>query len=533
MTIEPVPPVSSIPSPAPAHTFCPPERRVYVLVAAILASAMGFIDGSVIAIALPDIRVSLNASLADAQWIANGYMLFMASLILIGGAAGDRFGLRKIFSGGIGLFILASLASALAPNPQLLIVARAIQGIGAAFMVPGSLSLIAKAYPRAERGRAIGIWATAASLTTILGPVIGGFALTVLGPWSWRLVFAINLPLGIVALAALWFKVPADQPAEARALDIVGGALITVALLLITLGLTGSGGEGGSVPDSREIVVYCGVGVVLIGAFLFWETRTKAPMMPLALFANVRFSGANGLTFLLYFALSAISFYQPMTLIAGWKVDPAQVAVSFLPLGIFLTLLSRMSGGLADRFGPAPPVAGGAVLVAIAFGGLALLAPLQNLWLGVLPLMGVMGVGMGFVVSPLSTAVMTSVEDHETGTASGINNAVSRVAGLLAVALMGGVVSFVFQRAVAGTGAEGLSFGRPPGAALTAAGEAVRVTATNAAFSAVAWITAGMALCSALVAWLTLERKSGGLGPARPGRRPGGARRNEGAQETP
>jgi EmrB/QacA subfamily drug resistance transporter len=490
-----------------AQTFCPSDRRIYVLVATILASAMGFIDGSVISIAIPAIRASLGASLADAQWISNGYMLFMASLILIGGAAGDRFGLRRVFSGGIGLFVVASLLCAVAPSPVLLIVFRAIQGIGAAFMVPGSLALIAKAYPRDERGKAIGIWATAASLTTILGPVIGGFLLTALGPWSWRLVFAINLPLGIGALALLWLRVPSDPPADGRKLDWFGGVLVTLALLLIAYGLTGEGAEG-SVPEISQILGYGGVGVILIVAFVMWEWRTPTPMLPLRLFLNRGFSGANALTFALYFSLSAILFYQPMMLIAGWGITPALVAVIFLPIGICLTLLSSVSGGLSDRFGPAPLIAGGATLVALAFAGLALTAPLQNLWFCVMPLMTLMGIGMGFVVTPLSTAVMTSVADSDTGTASGVNNAVSRVAGLLAVAIMGGVVAIVFSHAVAGSGGEALSFGKPTIAGqLAPAIEAVRIMATNTAFSAVAWSTAALSAISAAIAWLTLEHK--------------------------
>jgi EmrB/QacA subfamily drug resistance transporter len=494
-------------APAAAQTFCPPERRIYVLVATILASAMGFIDGSVISIAIPAIRASLGASLADAQWISNGYILFMASLILIGGAAGDRFGLRRVFSGGIGLFVVASLLCAVVPSPVLLILFRAVQGIGAAFMVPGSLALIAKAYPRDQRGKAIGIWATAASLTTILGPVIGGFLLTALGPWSWRLVFAINLPLGVGALALLWLRVPSDPPAEGRKLDWFGGVLVTLALLLIAFGLTGGGGEG-SVPEASQILSYGGVGVALIVAFLIWEWRTPTPMLPLRLFLNRGFSGANALTFALYFSLSAISFYQPMMLIAGWGITPALVAVSFLPIGICLTLLSSVSGGLADRFGPAPLITGGASLVALAFAGLALTAPLQNLWLCVMPLMTLMGIGMGFVVTPLSTAVMTSVADSDTGTASGVNNAVSRVAGLLAVAIMGGVMAVVFNHAVAGSGSDSLSFGKPAVAGqLTPAIEALRRMATDTAFSAVAWSTAVLSAISAAIAWLTLEHK--------------------------
>ena len=492
-----------------AATFCPPRLRPFVLVTTILASAMGFIDGSVVSIAIPAIRADLGASLGDAQWVSNGYMLLMASLILIGGAAGDRFGLRRVFGLGIVVFVLASLLCAAAPSPLVLIVCRAVQGFGAAFMVPGSLALIAKAYPRDERGRAIGIWATAASLTTILGPVVGGGLLSVLGNWSWRLVFAINLPFGAAALVLLWLRVPADPAADGRRLDWLGGVLVTLALLLIALGLTGE--SGGGVPDTGRIVAYCGAGLALLGGFLFWEARTTAPMLPLRLFRNRAFSGANALTFALYFSLGAISFYQPMTLIAGWGVTPAIVSVVFLPVGICLTLLSSVSGGLADRFGTAKLIAGGASLVALAFAGLAATAPLQNVWSCVLPLMSLMGIGMGFVVTPLSTAVMTSVADNDTGTASGVNNAVARVAGLFAVAVMGGVAALVFGHVLGGNAGAGVSFGRPPVVGSLAPDiEHLRVAATNAAFSAIAWSTAALSTVSAAIAWLTLEHKGKG-----------------------
>lgn len=488
------------------RTFCPPERRIHVLIAAILASSMGFIDGSVVAIATPAIRSGLGASLSDALWISNAYMLFLASLILIGGAAGDRFGLRRVFGLGIAAFTGASLLCALAPNPAILIVARALQGIGAAFMVPGSLAIIAKAYPRAERGRAIGTWAAASSLTTILGPVVGGFILTSFGDFGWRFVFAINLPLGAAALLLLWLKVPADVPGERRRLDWPGGLTVTLALLALTLGLTGEGGEG-SLPDPQRALALAGAGVALLMLFIIIEARIEAPMMPLRLFAVRAFSGANGLTFCLYFALAAISFYQPMMLIAGWGRTPAEVALSFLPLGICLTLLSRYTGRLADRYGAGPPIAAGSVLVALAFAGLGLTAPLENLWGVTMPLMTLMGIGMGLVVSPLSTAVMTGIDDTDTGVASGINNAVARVAGLVAVASMGVVVTLVFEHAAA---APGLSFGRPvPPGQIAPDLETARVAATNMAFAAVAWITAGLAALSGLIAFLTLERKPG------------------------
>jgi EmrB/QacA subfamily drug resistance transporter len=484
--------------------FVPDDRRIYVLVAAILASSMGFIDGSVLAIATPAIRADLGATLADVQWVSNAYMLFLSSLLLIGGAAGDRFGLRNVFSLGIVLFVLASLVCAVAPNPGFLIGARAVQGFGAALMVPGSLAIIAKAYPRDTRGRAIGLWSSFSSLTTILGPVIGGFVLTTLGDWSWRLVFAINLPLGGIALALLWLRVPADAPDRERPIDLVGGALVTAGLLLVAFGLTGI--DAGS-PVISQVLAYTGIGLLFLLGFLWWEARTAHPMLPLHHFRRAQFSGAQGLTFALYFALAAISFFLPMSLIGGWGVTAAEVSIVFLPLGILLTVLSPSAGTLADRFGPGPMIAGGATIVAIAFALMGLLAPLQNIWLAVLPCMILLGLGMSGVVSPLSTAVMTSVEDRDTGLASGVNNAVARVAGLLAVALMGGVAAFVFERTL-GTAAElPLYFGIKPEEPLGAEAEAARIAASNAAFSAIAYANAALALVSAVIAWFTQDRK--------------------------
>jgi EmrB/QacA subfamily drug resistance transporter len=496
-----------------ASTFCPAESRIYVLVAAILASAMGFIDGSVVSIALPAIRADIGATFSDAQWVANGYMLFLASLLLLGGAAGDRFGLRRTFSAGIALFVVASIAAALAPTPLLLIVARAVQGVGAAFMVPGSLAIIAKAYPRDRRGWAIGIWAASSSLTTILGPVVGGFVLTALGDWSWRLVFGINLLLGGVALFLLWTRVPDDPAGAGRRLDVVGGILVTLGLFGLAFGLTGTGED--DVPALSHVVLYGGAGFALLVAFLVWEARAREPMMPLRLFRNVGFSGANALTLCLYFALSGITFFLPMTLIGGWGMSPAEVAIAFLPLGIALTLLSSWSGRLADRYGPAPLIAGGAFLVALSFAGLALVIGSRSLWLGVMPMMTLLGIGMGFVVSPLSTAVMTALDDEESGIASGVNNAVARVAGLLAVAICGALVAYVFAHALGPAAELPVFFGVVPESPLPPEVDAARIGATNAAFAAVAWFTAALSLLSAAIAWATQEKRLSGR-PAPP-----------------
>jgi EmrB/QacA subfamily drug resistance transporter len=481
-----------------------PQSRRFVLIAAILASSMGFIDGSVISIAIPAIREDLGATLADAQWVSNGYLLLLSALILLGGAAGDRFGLRNMFGLGIAVFVSASIVCALAPMPLVLIVARAVQGAGAAFMVPGSLAIIAKAYPREERGQAIGVWAAASSLTTICGPIIGGFMLTALGEWSWRLVFAINLPLGLAALALLWSRVAADRPAAGRRLDVVGAMLATVALMLIAYGLTGDGSD--SVPPLSHTIVWCGGGLLLAAAFVIWEARSPAPMLPLRLFRSTSFSGANGLTFALYFALGGTLFFLPMTMIGGWGESPATVSLALLPLGIALTVLSSFSGKWADRFGPGPLIALGSLIVAVAFAGLGVTAPMHAPWLAVLPCMVLLGLGMGLVVSPLSTAVMTSVEDGDTGVASGVNNAVARVAGLMAVALLGAVIAPVFDAAL-GSAAELPIFFGMAAEGLSADEEGLRLAATDAAFATVAYVTAALSLVSAGVAWLTLERK--------------------------
>jgi EmrB/QacA subfamily drug resistance transporter len=487
-------------------TIAAPESRRLVLVAAILASSMGFIDGSVISIAIPAIRADLGATLADAQWVSNGYLLFLSALILLGGAAGDRFGLRNTFGLGIGLFVLASIACALAPSPLLLVVARAVQGIGAAFMVPGSLAIIARTYPREERGRAIGIWAAASSFTTIAGPIIGGFLLTALGDWSWRLVFAINLPLGLVALALLWLAVAPDQGGAHRKLDVAGAVLATLALMLVAFGLTGDGSEGA--PPLSHTIVWCGGGLLLAGAFIAWEKRAAEPMLPLRLFADRSFSGANALTFTLYFALGGTLFFLPMTMIGGWGESPATVSLALLPLGIMLAVVSSFSGRWADRLGPGPLVTAGSLLAAAAFAGLGITAPLHDPWLAVLPCIALLGLGMGLVVSPLSTAVMTSVNDGETGIASGVNNAVSRVAGLVAIAVLGAVVAPVFERAL-GAAAELPIFFGVASEGLGAGEDAWRLAATDAAFATVAYITAALSVVSAIVAWLTLERKRG------------------------
>ena len=496
-------------SPVANGTFCPQPQRRFVLVAAILASALGFIDGSVVSIAIPAIRSDIGATFTDAQWISNAYAVTLSALILAGGAAGDNFGLRLTFVVGIGIFIAASLGCALAPGPGSLIAARSVQGVGAAIMVPGSLAIIAKAYPRKERGRAIGIWAASSALTTALGPVIGGLVLSTFGDGVWRLIFAINLPLGAVAVYLLLFKVPADKPAERRNLDLGGAAIATAGLGALAYGLTSLSGEAGS---TVLPLVLAGAGIIVFAGFLYWERRQREPMVDLSLFRSAAFSGANATTFFLYFALSGILFYLPMLLIAAWGLGEAEAGLIFVPLSLAMAVMSGGMGKLSDRIGPRLPIAGGSIVVAVSFAALAIAvgSGFRDFWLAVFPAMTLMGVGLSLVVSPLSTAVMTSVADEDTGAASGINNAVSRIAGLIAVAAMGGVAAFRYA-SVLGETAGVPGFGEP--ASLPADLDAVRLAASDAAFAAVAWTTAALSVLSAAIAWTTIPGSKPRMNP--------------------
>lgn len=468
--------------------FCRPEARIYVLISAILASALGFIDSTVVSIALPAMRASLGASLIEAQWIHNGYMLTLSALILVGGAVGDRFGLARAFGWGIAAFVVASLLCALAPSPELMIAARAVQGVGAAVMVPGSLAIISRAYPKEERGRAIGIWAAASSLTTALGPIIGGVVLTFGGPDVWRWIFAINLPLGGLAIWMIWAKVGADPAKASARLDVPGATLATFGLLALAWGLTQAGHEGG------RATLWFVAAALLLTAFLWAEARSGHPMMPLRLFSSATFSAANFLSFVLYGALGIMFFFMPMTFIAGWGDDELSVSATFAPMAVFITLLSSRAGALADRIGPGPLLTAGSLITGLGYLFMGLLADGQNLWGHILPSMCVVGLGISLVVAPLSTAVMGAAPEDQSGIASGINNAVSRIASLVGVAAVGGLVSAVYMKAGGAA-----SFGIES----DTAGHAAAMTE---AFAALAYVSAGLCAISAVVAVLFLRR---------------------------
>ena len=483
------------------------EQRRFVLIAAILGSSLAFIDGTIVSIAIPAMRESLGASLLDAQWFSNGYMLSLSALILVGGAMGDRFGLRKMFMIGIATFAIASLLCAVAPGSAFLIGARVVQGVGAAIMIPGSLAIISKAYPRDERGKAIGIWAAASALTTAIGPVVGGILLSFGSVEAWRLIFAINLPLALLALWFLWRKVPPDSATETKKLDWIGAALLTLVLGLLAFGLA-SGEEGVSAASSK--LAWLAVpALIFLLVYVWWQRQIDHAVVPLHLFKSRVFTSANLVTFMVYFALAAILFFLPMTLIGNWGMQPVVVSFVFLPLSAFIALFSSLFGGMADRHGANKLVAAGCLVVAVSYGLLAVGMGLNRFWWHVFPSMCVMGLGMAILVSPLSAAVMSSVEDAMSGTASGINNAISRVSGLFAVATLTSMAASAY-RAAGGQDSFGAILSSQTG---NGAADAIltHLAAGNAGFAFVAAVSALLCLVAAAIALFGMKTRDSDL----------------------
>jgi EmrB/QacA subfamily drug resistance transporter len=445
--------VSPLPPCLPVSEGCAQPR--WSLIVAVLGSSMAFLDGTVINAALPIIQRGLAAGVAQAQWIVEAYSLLLAALVLVGGALGDRLGRRRAFVAGVALFSLASAGCGLAPSAEWLIAGRAVQGVGGALLVPGSLALIGAAYPEATRGAAIGTWSAATGIGAAVGPVVGGL---VVAHASWRWLFFFNLPVGAVTalLATANVADTRDEQAAGR-VDVAGALLATGGLGAIVWALLEAPSAGG-IAAPRTLAALLG-GTGLLVAFVIVEARGSEPMIPLALFRSRAFAGANLVTALLYAALGACLFFVPFDLIEVQRYTPAAAGAALLPLVVCVSLLSRWSGQWVARVGPRFPMIAGSTLTAAGFALLAVPGAGGSYWTTFFPGVTALGVGIGLVVTPLTATAMGAAGSQHAGVASGINNAVARTAGLIAIAALGVLLLGRFQRAL---GRELDAIGAPP-----------------------------------------------------------------------
>jgi EmrB/QacA subfamily drug resistance transporter len=421
---------------------CTDGARRWTLVAAILGSGMAFADGTIVNVALPAIQRAMGANAADAQWVIESYALLVSALLLVGGVLGDRFGRRRAFAMGAIIFTLASLACAAAPGIATLIVARGVQGLGAALLVPGSLSLITSAYPKSSRGRAIGTWSAFSGVTAAIGPVLGGFLVEHL---SWHWAFLINLPLGVALVVICQWRVPESRGADAGRIDVAGAVLATLGLAGVVYALI----EAPLLGWGALAVVVAGIGGLgALVVFLVIERRAAAPMLPLEHFRDRNFTGANLLTFLLYASLGGSMFFVPLNLIQVQGYGATAAGASLLPFVAIMFALSRFAGRLVDVVGARLPLVIGPAVAAAGFALYALPGVGGSYWATFFPASVVLGLGMSITIAPLTTTVMNALDPAHAGTASGVNNAVSRVAGLIAIAVFGVVLTHGFDVAL-------------------------------------------------------------------------------------
>jgi EmrB/QacA subfamily drug resistance transporter len=499
---------------------CAPASGPWILAATILGSAMAFIDGTVVNVALPEIQVRLSATAIDLQWIVEAYALFLAALILVGGSLGDHYGRRRVFSLGVAMFAAASVWCGLASSPEQLIVARAVQGVGGALLVPGSLAIISASFDEERRGRAIGTWSGFSGITAAIGPVLGGYLVDNV---SWRAAFLINVPLAIAVLWIVFRHVPESRDPDARRLDIPGAVLATLGLGGVVYGLIESQNSGFTHP---RVLASLTLGVAALVAFVVVERRVAEPMMPLSLFRSRNFAGANLLTLFLYAGLGGSLYYLPFNLIQVHGYSATAAGSAFLPFVVITFVMSRWAGGLVPRYGAKLPLMIGPTIAAAGFFLFALTGTGGSYWTTIFPAIVVMGFGMALVIAPLTTTALSSVSGSHAGLASGVNNAVSRTASLLSIPVLG---IFVFMTFSAQLDAQTAELDLPQGARQQLEAEKVDLAGAEvpdgldggtaaaveraidesfvAGYRVAMLIAAGLALASAVVAGIMIEGK--------------------------
>jgi EmrB/QacA subfamily drug resistance transporter len=481
---------------------------------------MAFIDSTVVNVALPSMQASFQATVVDVQWVVESYGLFLGALILVDGSLGDLFGRRLIFLVGVAIFAAASLACGIAANIHQLIMARSIQGMGAAMLVPGSLAIISTSFDEKSRGQAIGTWSGFTAITTAVGPVLGGWLVE---HASWRWAFFINLPIAAAVMVISLLRIPENRSTISAGIDWVGAVLATLALGGLVNGLLDSVNRGWGNPlVLGSLMIGCGCLI----AFVFVEAHVASPMVPLKLFESGSFSGANLLTLFLYAAIGIFFFLFPLNLIQVQEYSATAAGAAVLPLIVLMFILSRWAGGLVARYGPRGPLTIGPLIAVVGFILFALPSVANNYWTSFFPALVILGFGMTVTVAPLTTVVMNSVDRERVGTASGINNAVARVAGVLAIAVLGIVMVNAFASRLNHRLAQ-LSL--PPGVQREVQADAIKLAglqapagldpSTKAAvkesigeafvfgFRIVMLICAGLSLASAAVAWLMIPKE--------------------------
>ena len=479
------------------------RRKWLTLVATIVGASMALLDGSVVNIALPAIQRALHADAAATQWIVNAYLLLLGALVLIGGSAADLYGRRRIFVLGVVVFIVASIACGLSPNVAVLIVSRAVQGFGAALLTPASLAILGATFGEHERSKAIGIWAGAGALMMAAGPMLGGWLVDQI---SWRAIFLLNVPLAIVAAGlALRFGCESSDP-HAKQLDWSGGASVAIGLAAITWGLSAIPASGF---QDTTVLAALGGGTTFLASFVVIEARLREQaMMPLSLYRSRNFLATNVLTLLLYFALGGALYYLPFGLIRLGGYSATQAGAAFLPFALIMGFGASFAGTIADRLGPRLLLTAGPIVAACGFAMLAFADLRRPYWVGVFPSMFLLGVGMAVTVPPLTSTVMEAAGEARAGVASGVNNAVARVAGLLGVAVLGVVLFATFSYRLGGTISAQANEVLNAVMSGQAGTSAMAIAAFERALGAIMLAPAGCAALAGLAGWVWIEPNS-------------------------